>query len=74
MMGKKGCSGGRRLGAGRKPGSTQLKKPKFKGAKRATSKGHESTPDVNTKELTAFFSRKPAATSAAGNIVRPSSL
>ena len=72
MVGRPGRSGGRRLGAGRKPGSTQLKKPKLKGAMRATSKGHESPPEVKTKELTAFFSRKPAAASrAAGEMCAP---
>ena len=49
-----------------------MPKPKLKGAKRATSKGHESPPDVKTKELTAFFSRIPAAASrAAGEMCAP---
>ena len=64
MAGGKGRSGGRRAGAGRKPGATQIKMPESKGIKK-TSKSGQSTPDANVEKLTAFFSRTSAAPAAA---------
>ena len=64
MAGAKGRSGGRRSGAGRKPGATQVKVPTSKGIKKASNSG-QSPPDVKIKKLTAFFSRTPAAPAAA---------
>ena len=65
MVGKKGCSGGRRPGAGRKAGTAQIKsKPKSKGVKKA-SKKDDGTPDASSmKKLTSFFSTLPVAQSA----------
>ena len=63
MVGTQGCSGGRRPGAGRKPGSTQIKNTKSKGIKKASKSG-QAPPDANIKKLTAFFSIPPAAAAA----------
>ena len=66
MAGTKGCSGGYRPGAGRKPGATQIKsKPKSKGIKKDSKKNDEPPPDLSSKKLTSFFSKKPAAGGAA---------
>ena len=62
MVGVKERSGGYRPGAGRKPGSTQIKKPKSKATKKATKTGQASVADAtNSQKLTAFFEKKTAA-------------
>ena len=63
MAGANGRSGGRRAGAGRKPGATQIKMPESKGIKKASKSGL-SPPDANVKKLTTFFAPTPAAAAA----------
>ena len=55
MAGAKGRPGGRRSGAGRKPGATPVKVPTSKGIKKASNSG-QSPPDVKIKKLPAFSS------------------
>ena len=72
MAGTKGCSGGYRPGAGRKPGAAQIKS---KGIKKASKKHDEPPPDLSSKKLTSFFSKQPAAGGAAAeNMVRATPL
>ena len=66
MAGAKGRSGGRRAGAGRKPGATQIKMPESKGIKKASKSG-QSPPDANIKKLTAFFSTTHAGSSCSAS-------
>ena len=70
MSGKKGCSGGWRPGAGRKPGATQIvnKRNAINKSNKNIGKGPTDVQKQMAQKLTAFFSKKPAAATAENNV------
>ena len=69
MVGTKGCSGGRRAGAGRRPGSKSISK---KASSKATNKAYAAAPEpstASTKFLATFLVKKAAAAPAAANVL-----
>ena len=73
MAGKPGCSGGRRAGAGRKPGTTAIKKTgKAKTKKKKSVDPYPSSASVNFLDAFVVKKKAAAAEAAAAESVRSS--